>query len=144
MSPGHSPVTPEKFTGYHTGTDFETLPSEQNIDVPIFAICDGKILVKKIASGYGGVIVEACTLAGESVTIIYGHLALASIVKNVGENFSEGEKIGVLGKGFSTDTAGERKHLHLGIHQGSAINILGYAQKQADLSQWDNVVDYLK
>jgi Peptidase family M23 len=144
VRPGHSPITPERFTGYHTGTDFETLPSEQNIDVPIFAICDGKILVKKIASGYGGVLVEACTLSGEAVTIIYGHLALASIGKKVGENFSPGEKIGVLGKGYSAETAGERKHLHLGIHKGSGINILGYVQKQQDLSQWINVVDYLK
>jgi murein DD-endopeptidase MepM/ murein hydrolase activator NlpD len=144
VRPGHSPITPEHFTGYHTGTDFETLPSEQNIAVPIFAICAGKILVKKNASGYGGVLVEACALAGEPVTIIYGHLSLASIVKKIGENFSPGEKIGVLGKGFSAETAGERKHLHLGIHKGGGVDILGYVQKQSDLSQWINVVDYLK
>jgi hypothetical protein len=41
VSPTDSPVKPERFSGYHTGTDFEILPGEENKDVPIYAICNG-------------------------------------------------------------------------------------------------------
>src|SRR5690348_16155292 len=45
VTPQNSPVQPERFTGFHTGTDFETTPTEANSLVPFFAICSGKILV---------------------------------------------------------------------------------------------------
>jgi len=45
VSPGHSPVSPERFSGYHTGVDFETTAAEQNIDIPIYALCDGNLLI---------------------------------------------------------------------------------------------------
>lgn len=136
VSPQNSPVSPEKFTGYHTGVDFETFPNKENGDVPIYAICDGKLLEKRTASGYGGVAVESCILNGQPVTVIYGHLKLASIEINSGATFKRGDKIGILGKGYSIETDGEREHLHLGIHKGTAINILGYVQKSSDLSSW--------
>ncbi len=139
----NSPVQPEKFNGYHTGTDFETLPDERNIDVPIFAACDGKLLLKKSATGYGGVVVQSCKLDGVDVTIIYGHLRLSSIALNVGDNVKAGEQIAVLGTGYSMETDGERKHLHFGIHKGTLINILGYVQKQSELNGWLNAVKYL-
>src|SRR4051812_39576346 len=47
VTPANSPVQPEKFKGYHTGIDFETTPEEQNVEVPILAACDGKLLLKK-------------------------------------------------------------------------------------------------
>ena len=119
ITPQTSPVQPERFTGYHTGVDFETLPSEQNIDVPIYAVCAGKLLAKEWASGYGGLAVQACQLAGQNVTIIYGHLQLASITATVGQQLAAGQQLGILGKGYSTETDGERKHLHLGIHRDS-------------------------
>jgi murein DD-endopeptidase MepM/ murein hydrolase activator NlpD len=144
VSPDFSPVTPERFTGYHTGVDFETTSNEQNIDVPIYAICPGKLLLKKTASGYGGVIAESCTLAGQAVTVTYGHLRLASIVKKIGQSFVQGEQIGVLGEGYSSETDGERKHLHLGIHKGAAAVISGYVANFSELQQWINVLDYLK
>ena len=144
VSPVFSPVSPERFTGYHTGVDFETTSNEQNVDVPIYAICPGKLLLKKIASGYGGVINESCTIAGQAVTVTYGHLRLASITKKIGQTFEQGEQIGVLGKGYSTETDGERKHLHLGIHKGAAAVISGYVANFSDLKQWINVLDYLK
>jgi murein DD-endopeptidase MepM/ murein hydrolase activator NlpD len=105
-------------------------------DVPVHAICDGKIAVKKTASGYGGVLVESCTLDNQPITVIYGHLKLASISKNAGDTLFQGEEIGILGKAFSAETSGERKHLHLGIRKGTAVNILGYVQKESDLSSW--------
>lgn len=136
ITPETSPVQPDKFRGYHTGTDFEIFPNEENIDVPVHAICDGKLTVKKTASGYGGVAAQNCEIDGKSTSVVYGHLKLASISKKVGDNFKAGEVIGILGKGFSPETDGERKHLHLGIHKETSVNILGYVQSKAELSGW--------
>ncbi len=144
VSPGHSPVSPERFTGYHTGADFETTPAEQNIDVPVFAICDGKILAARYASGYGGVIVESCTMDNGPVTVIYGHVRQSSIIPTAGQIIKAGDKLAVLGTGYSSETDGERKHLHLGIHKGTSIDILGYVQNKAALSGWIDPLSVLK
>jgi murein DD-endopeptidase MepM/ murein hydrolase activator NlpD len=144
VTPKSSPVSPEKFSGFHTGVDFETTSSEQNIDVPIFAACDGKVLLKKWATGYGGVLVQSCHLQSGDVTVIYGHLNINSISLKIGETLKSGDKIGILGKGYSGETDGERKHLHFGIHKGTSVNILGYVQKQSDLLAWMNPQDLLK
>lgn len=140
----NSPVQPERFSGYHTGVDFETFPDEQNVDVPVYAICPGPLLQKKWATGYGGVMVQQCTIADEPVTVIYGHIRLSSITFTAGEQIESGKKLGVLGTGYSTETDGERKHLHLGIHKGTAVNILGYVQKKAELSNWLDAQVFLK
>jgi len=144
VTPQNSPVSPEKFTGFHTGTDFETFSSEQNLDVQIFSACEGKLLEKRIASGYGGVVVQACKINNQDVTIVYGHLKLASVSPAIGQTLKPGDQIGVLGKGFSTETDGERKHLHFAIHKGASINILGYVQNQNDLSNWLDPMQFLK
>ncbi len=136
ISPSDSPVNPEKFAGYHTGVDFETTEAEQNIEVPIYAICSGKLILKKQATGYGGVAVQSCEINKQAVTVIYGHLKLESIRPKVNEDLKAGELLGILGKGYSTETDGERKHLHLSIHLGSEIVLLGYVQKQTQLSAW--------
>jgi len=136
VTPTNSPVSPEKFTGYHTGLDFETTPAEADIAITVRALCDGKLLVKEYATGYGGVAVQSCVLGGQPVTVIYGHLKLASITSAVGATLKRGDVLGILGKGYSTETDGERKHLHLGIHKGTAIYILGYVQTKAALSGW--------
>lgn len=136
ITPKTSPVQPERFQGYHTGTDFEIFPEELDADVPVSAICSGKIVSKKTASGYGSVLVQACKIDNQTVTVIYGHLKLASISKNVGDDLNAGEEIGILGKAYSSETDGERKHLHLGIHKGNAVNILGYVSSKSQLSEW--------
>lgn len=136
VTPQNSPVKPERFTGYHTGTDFETFADEQNKDVPIYAITAGKIIMKEWASGYGGVLVESAMIDNQPVTIIYGHLNIDSIDKKTGDSLNAGEKIGILGQGYSQQTDGERKHLHLGIHKGSGVDILGYVNNKADLMNW--------
>jgi hypothetical protein len=136
ITPQNSPVQPEKFRGFHTGTDFEIFPDEANVDVPVKAVCSGKLALKKTASGYGGVAVQSCKLNGESITVVYGHIKLSSIASNVGEDINTGDTLGILGKGYSTETDGERKHLHLGFHKGAAVSILGYIQNQAELSNW--------
>jgi murein DD-endopeptidase MepM/ murein hydrolase activator NlpD len=144
ITPRSSPVQPERFQGYHTGVDFETYPNEQNVDVPVAAVCDGTLLTKKWASGYGGVAVQSCVLDSQPVTVIYGHLRLSSITAKTGTAVKAGDKIAVLGTGYSSETDGERKHLHLGIHRGAAINLLGYVQRQSDLSGWLDAQKYLK
>jgi murein DD-endopeptidase MepM/ murein hydrolase activator NlpD len=143
ITPKNSPVQPEKFRGYHTGTDFEIFPGEENIDIPVKAVCSGKLEMKKIATGYGGVAVESCELNGSPITVIYGHLKLSSIAKNAGDDLKVGDTIGILGAGYSVETNGERKHLHLGFHKGTTINILGYVQNQSELTGWINSCMYV-
>lgn len=143
ITPKTSPVQPERFTGYHSGADFETLPDEQNTDVPVFAICSGQLILKEWASGYGGVMVQQCTVANEPVTVIYGHMRLASITFAKGDQIPAGAQLGLLGTGFSKETDGERKHLHLGIHKGASISILGYVQNKAGLSNWLDAEQFL-
>ena len=136
VTPKNSPVSPEKFTGYHTGLDFETFENEATLDVEIKAICSGKILRKTTATGYGGYIVQECTINNSPVTIVYGHLRLSSITAKVNEELKSGQKIGLLGTGYSTETSGERKHLHLSIHSGIAIDIKGYVSADSALNSW--------
>ena len=143
ITPKTSPVQPERFQGYHTGSDLETTADEQNTDVSVVALCNGKLLEKKIASGYGGVAVQACVLDGQSVTVIYGHLNLTSIATKIGDQLKVGDFLGNLGKGFSPETDGERKHLHLAIHKGSSVNISGYVQTKVQLSDWLDPAKYL-
>lgn len=131
-----SPVQPERFGGYHTGVDFETFSSEAMTDVVVRAICSGEVLVKRQASGYGGVIATSCTVDGEDVTVVYGHLRLSSVTVKMGERVVVGEEIGILGTGGSSETDGERKHLHLGIHRGSTPTLLGYVSTLSALSDW--------
>ena len=144
VSPGNSPVSPERFTGYHTGVDFETFSDEQNTDVSVSAVCGGKVLYKNWVSGYGGVLIQSCKLDNQDITVLYGHLKLVSIAKIPGQDLSASEKIGNLGKGYSTETDGERKHLHLSIHKGTGINLKGYVQSQGELSGWLDALKYLE
>lgn len=136
ITPATSPVQPERFRGYHTGADFEILPGEENIDVPVHAVCEGKMRARQFVSGYGGVAIQDCQIKGENVTVLYGHLSLTNIKYNIGEIIKEGEVIGNLGDPVKSETDGERKHLHLGIHKGSEINYRGYVNSKNELSAW--------
>lgn len=143
ITPATSPVQPERFQGHHTGTDFEIFPEELNVAVPVKAICPGKLILKKSASGYGGVAVELCNLDNNPITVIYGHLKLASINAKINDNLQAGDTLGILGADKSVETNGERKHLHLGIHQGSTINIRGYVNSKAGLLEWTDACQYV-
>jgi murein DD-endopeptidase MepM/ murein hydrolase activator NlpD len=136
ITPQNSPIKPEKFFGFHTGTDFEIFPEELNAEVSVYAVCSGKLKEKRYATGYGGIVVQSCELDTNQITVVYGHLKIASITKNLGETVKIGEKIGILGVDKSDETDGERKHLHLGIHSGSSVNILGYVQTKEALLDW--------
>ena len=143
ITPKTSPVQPERFQGYHTGTDFEIFPEELNVDVPVQTVCNGKLILKEYASGYGGVAVESCELDGQPITVIYGHLNLTSINAKAGDSLNAGDFLGNLGKAYSIETDGERKHLHLGFHKGVAVNILGYVSSQSQLSEWLDPCTYV-
>ncbi len=136
VTPQNSPVQPERFKGYHTGLDFETFANEQNSEVAVNVICSGKILRKGYASGYGGYAVQACVINGQTATVVYGHLREPSITGKLGQKLTAGDSLAVLGTGYSSETDGERKHLHLGIHKGASVNIIGYVQNQNELSGW--------
>lgn len=144
VSPQDSPVSPERFSGYHTGVDFETFPEEQEADVSVFTVCAGQLLQKRLASGYGGVAVQICKVNGQEVTVVYGHLRLASITARPGQALAAGELLGALGEGFSPETDGERKHLHLSIHLGKSVNIAGYVKIPAELDRWLDAEALLK
>lgn len=144
VSPKNSPVSPEKFTGYHTGVDFEVFPTEQNQDIAISTICDGKILEKQQARGYGGMIVQSCSLDNKPITVVYGHIKLSSVSVAIGDDHSAGSFLAFLGQGYSTETDGERKHLHLGIHKGIIPDTRGYVQTENELNKWIDIQDYLK
>lgn len=136
ITPKDSPIQPEKFRGYHTGTDFEVFREESKADVSVRAVCPGTLVVKRSASGYGGIVVQRCELGGGPVTVVYGHLALGSVTADIGESVEQGDVIGLLGTAGSADTDGERKHLHLAIHKGEIIDIRGYVAEQKMLDQW--------
>lgn len=144
VTPQHSPVHPEKFTGYHTGADAETTPAEANIDVPIFSITAGQVVFAGHVNGYGGVIIVRAKVGSETVTILYGHLRMASFSVKLKDQVSAGQQMAVLGTGYSSETDGERKHLHLGIIKGAAINYRGYVSTASQLSAWYDPVKWLE
>ncbi|MEX0594493.1 MAG: M23 family metallopeptidase [Patescibacteria group bacterium] len=143
VTPQNSPVSPEKFTGYHTGWDFEILVGEKDKDVAVVAFCDGKIVYKNSVSGYGGVLIQRCTIDKQVITVLYGHLRLSSIVKKIGDSLDHGSKIGLLGTGFTAETDGERKHLHFSLHRGTEINLKGYVSNKLQLIDWIDPAKYL-
>lgn len=144
ITPKTSPVQPERFTGYHTGADAETTSTEQTVDVPIYSIANGTVTYTGYVNGYGGVVIIYYTINGESMTALYGHLRFASVTIKKNESVTAGERFAVLGTGYSTETNGERKHLHFGLLPRHVINYKGYVQTKAGLSAWLDPVMWLK
>ncbi len=71
------------------------------------------------------------------------HIDLESVPNEI-DLLKFGDFIGNLGDGYTVETDNERKHLHLGIHKGIEINLLGYVQNEAELNNWINPWDILK
>ena len=134
VDPKNSPVNPERFSGYHTGADFEVWAHES--DVQIRAACTGPIVLQRYVSGYGGVVVQRCTINGSDTTVLYGHVRLSSVDVSVGDTLTIGQTFAILGMANSNETDGERAHLHFGIHRGSDIVLTGYVQSQKVLVHW--------
>lgn len=101
-------------------------------------MCAGAVRFTGWVKGYGGVLIQDCTVQQQEVTVLYGHLKIASITKSTGGTLSTGATIGLLGKGYSTETDGERKHLHLSVHRGTALEYRGYVSSATELDQWIN------
>lgn len=134
--PDQNPIDPpEEFSGYHVGTDFEVTGAELDADVPIFAICAGPVVYGGFADGYGGLLVQLCTLNGESVTVLYGHLVIEGIPA-VDSTLDAGQQISMLAPARSHNSGGNRKHLHLGIHRGVAIDERGYVQTEEEVHEY--------
>jgi len=134
ITPASSPVQPEKFTGYHTGVDIEQ--AQDNTDVPVYAIADGTARFVGHVNGYGGVIIIEFSYQDQTYPALYGHIRLASASISEGDKVSKGQQLAVLGTGYSSETDGERKHLHLAIHKDPSIDYHGYVQNQSQLSDW--------
>lgn len=103
----------------------------------------GPLIYKNYVSGYGGVAIEQCTIDKQAVTVLYGHLKLASITTKLKTVLKAGNKIAILGQGYSSETDGERKHLHLGIHLGPKLELRGYVPIKAELGVWLDPAKYL-
>lgn len=131
ISPKNSPISPERFEGFHTGVDVEYGDSDQEIEVRSIAV--GKVVGSRKAQGYGGVVIVEHQIGDQILFGIYGHLKPESMAR-VGEEVKAGQKIGVLGKDYSTETDNERKHLHLGLSKTN--NIRGYVNNKAELDNW--------
>ncbi len=141
VSPENSPVQPEKFSGFHTGADAEY--GDVTDDVEVRAIAAGVVVSSRTATGYGGVLVIRHQIDGEDVLVLYGHLRPSSML-DVGATVSVGARIAVLGTGFSAETSGERRHLHLSILRGTTVSLLGYVPKESSLSGWRDPVAFLR
>jgi murein DD-endopeptidase MepM/ murein hydrolase activator NlpD len=133
ITPQNSPVQPERFTGWHTADDVEYQDITQ--DVPVYALADGKIVLSKTASGYGGVFMIDFKLDSAEHTAIYGHIRPSSLPQ-VGQEVKKGEQIALLGTGYSSETDGERRHLHFGILSDNRLDIKGYVENKSELSGW--------
>jgi len=141
ITPKTSPIQPEKFIGYHTGVDVEY--EDITEDVPVFAITDGEVKYSAWTSGYGGAMVISHQINNEAVLAVYGHLNPDSMIKK-GQTVKAGQKIGVLGLGYSNQTDNERKHLHFALYRGTEINLRGYVSDQKSLEQWLDPLNIIK
>ncbi len=140
---GKENLYPNQFIGFHAGTDFEIFPEEKNTNVPIFAISDGTISFVGTVTGYGGLILEKLT--NSDLTVLYGHLKLFNINLKVGDQVQANQTLAILGNQFSTETGGERKHLHFAIYKGHDLYFKGYENTKEALNEiWVDPLLFLK
>ncbi len=141
--PAENPIQPpERFTGYHVATDFEVAADELDTVLNVYAICGGEVLFSGFAGGYGGVVVQACKLDGEDVTVIYGHLSLENLPGH-GVVLQPADHVSPLAEARSYAAGGNRKHLHLGIHRGKEIDMRGYVQTEEEVKEFIDPMEYL-
>ena len=133
ITPQDSPVQPERFAGYHTGADAEY--EDVTDDVVVYAIASGSVVLSETASGYGGVFMISFDLNGTAHTALYGHIRPSSLPKK-GVEFKKGDPLALLGTEYSSETDGERRHLHFAILSDDRLDIKGYVQTKSELSGW--------
>lgn len=144
VSPAESPVQPERFSGYHTATDFEIFPDEEELEVAVYSICEGELEYSGTINGYGGVMVLACQLDGEAVRVIYGHLDIEKASYRLGDLVTTDKQLAVLAPAYSNLSGGERKHLHLGVLRGETIDWRGYVNNESDLERWYDPLELMR
>ena len=131
--------------GYYTGIAFESFAEErEGKEVPIYVFCEGTLVEKRFAIGYGGIAIQECVLEGQTVHILYGHVDLESIEFNIGDELTPGTRLGNLGDHESAETDGAAKQLHFAIHKGIKPDIRGYVQDEKELTEWIDPSMYLK
>lgn len=141
--PEENPIDPpERFSGYHTALDLEVSKGEVDGDVPVYAICSGRMIYSGYAEGYGGLLVHRCKIDKQDVTVLYGHLNPGNL-PGESETVRAGQTIGVLAPARSYESGMNRKHLHLGIHKGKDLDIRGYVQNEEDLEEFIDPVTVL-
>lgn len=134
--PDENPIDPpERFTGYHAAVDYEVSADELEAEVPVYAVCGGRVMYSGFAEGYGGLVVHRCRIGGEDVTVLYGHLSLEGLPEERAV-VRAGQRIGVLAPARSYESGGNRKHLHLGIHRGRSLDVRGYVQTEEELADY--------
>lgn len=140
---GKEALFPTQFTGYHVADDLEINKGEENQNVPVYAVSDGKITFAGPVGGYGGSIL--LSIANDSHTALYGHIKLSSLKVKAGDSVKAGQELAYLGNAFSSETGGERKHLHFGIYNGKGIYYRGYESSEATVrNKWVDPMAYLK
>ncbi len=140
VTPANSPVSPEKFTGFHTGVDIEY--SDVARDVPVKAVAAGTVKVARFIDGYGGVVGIEHDWQDKKLFVLYGHLDPKSLVK---ENaiVAQGDTIGILGDKSADETDNERKHLHFAVRRTQETNLRGYVTSAEALRDWYNPYDLI-
>jgi murein DD-endopeptidase MepM/ murein hydrolase activator NlpD len=140
VTPNNSPISPEKFTGYHTGVDIEY--GDVTTDVPVKAVAAGTVKVARFIDGYGGLVGIEHDWNDKKLFVVYGHLDPKSLVK---ENVpvAQGDIVGVLGDKSADETDNERKHLHFGVRRSADTNLRGYSTSAESLRDWFNPYDLI-
>lgn len=134
-----------RFNGFHTGVDVEVSPADLDRDVPVHSIYKGTVVSVEQSGGYGGVVTIKHKFGDSQYIATYGHLRLSDIKVSRGERVGSGELIGYLGANYSTETDGERKHLHFGINMSGYQSILGYVDTREELLKvWLDPTLFLK
>jgi len=132
-TPANSPIPSERFTGWHTGVDVEY--GDVSKTVPVHAITSGTVSYSGWVSGYGGATLITHQINGKPRSVVYGHLAPSALLI-AGTKVKVKQVIGRLGNGYSTETDGERKHLHFGILSDTRIDFRGYVPEKSQLTGW--------
>ncbi len=141
ITPDTSPVQPEKFVGYHTGVDAEY--EDVDGDIPVYAVSHGVVERSGIATGYGGYLVVLHKIGEDNTRVIYGHLDPQSLPA-VDLEVEAGDQIGILGEGGTSETDGERKHLHLGMLKPGNESLAGYVGDEGDLQEWYDPMSFFE
>ena len=144
---GFGQYVEDRFDGYHVGLDIEvddSLSAEQTKEIPVFAIADGTVLFKGDVSGYGGVLLIAHKIDGETINAVYGHIDSASTRLIPGIDVHKGNWIAYLGEDQTSETDGERQHLHFGLYRSEEVQLAGYVSSSKEVEQWMNPIDFFQ